>query len=100
MAYPKVSVIALSVDEFANNIMSKIPEKWHFEDQTPWYNLTRLYIPEKLRIRAKQLIHDNSPAGNWSTIRTIDLAKKINPKPINHMATSISYLIQEIDGSD
>lgn len=49
---------ALSVHNFANEIMSNITEKWHVEDNTLWYDLNRLYIPETLLKKAKQLSHD------------------------------------------
>lgn len=56
--------------------MSNVAENWHIEDDTRWYNLNRLYIPESICIKAKRLIHDNPLAGHRGTARSIDLAQR------------------------
>ncbi|KAI1005277.1 hypothetical protein K3495_g2943 [Podosphaera aphanis] len=68
---------ALKSDKFASDIsQDQLPDNWHREDDALWYKLNRLYIPETLRVRAKELSHDSPLAGHWSTTRTIELAQR------------------------
>ncbi|KAI0993687.1 Transposon Tf2-9 polyprotein, partial [Podosphaera aphanis] len=68
---------ALKSDKFASDILkSPLHEKWHEEDDALWYEKNRLYMPESLRIRAKELSHDSPLAGHWGTARTIELAQR------------------------
>lgn len=68
---------ALKLDKFAVTLLEKdLPDKWYFEDNALWFDKTRLYIPESLRIRAKELSHDSPLAGHWGIARTTDLAQK------------------------
>lgn len=67
----------LKLDKFAVTLSEKdIPDKWHFEDNALWFDKTRLYIPESLRIRAKELSHDSPLAGQWGIARTTDLTQR------------------------
>lgn len=68
---------ALKSDSFASNLLSqKLPDKLHQEDNALWYDFNRLYIPESLRIKAKELSHDSPLAGHWGTARTLELAQR------------------------
>ncbi|KAI0991224.1 hypothetical protein K3495_g16963, partial [Podosphaera aphanis] len=68
---------ALKLDKHASQLLQhQLPDNWHLEDGALWYNLNRLYIPEALRIKAKELSHDSPLAGHWGIARTTDLAQR------------------------
>ncbi|KAI0995283.1 hypothetical protein K3495_g12901 [Podosphaera aphanis] len=68
---------ALKSDEYATQLLqNQLPVKWHSENGALWYDLTRLFIPDSLRIIAKDFRHDNPLTGHWGTARTIDLAQR------------------------
>lgn len=68
---------ALSSDKFASNLMSKKPpEKWHQEENALCYDLKKLYIPDTLGTRDKELSHDIPLAGHCGTAGTIEIEKK------------------------
>ncbi|KAI1003045.1 hypothetical protein K3495_g5156 [Podosphaera aphanis] len=68
---------ALNLDNYASQLLQhQLPDNWHLEDGALWYNLNRLYIPEALRIKAKELSHDSPLAGHWGIARTTDLAQR------------------------
>lgn len=76
LEFKNVLADALSNDKLAKEIILDLPDRWHIEDDALWFDLNRLYIPESLRVRAKELSHDSPLAGHWGTARTIDLAKR------------------------
>ena len=65
LEFRNIMAQALHTDDFATQILkNELPEKWHLEDDALWYELNQLYIPESLRIKAKELSHDNQLAGH------------------------------------
>lgn len=90
---------ALKMDKFASELLQhQLPDDWHIEDEALWYKLNRLYIPETLRIRAKELSHDSPLAGHWGIARTIELAQRCYYWPgmtqdIQNYVAGLFYLV-------
>ncbi|KAI0991763.1 hypothetical protein K3495_g16424, partial [Podosphaera aphanis] len=77
LEFKNIMTDALKSDKYATQLLqNQLPIKWHSENGALWYDLARLYIPESLRIKAKELSHDSPLAGHWGTARTIDLAQR------------------------
>ncbi|KAI1005996.1 hypothetical protein K3495_g2221 [Podosphaera aphanis] len=51
---------ALNLDKYVSQLLEyQLPDNWHIEDGVLGYNLNRLYIPESLRLKARELGHHN-----------------------------------------
>ncbi|KAI1005414.1 hypothetical protein K3495_g2808 [Podosphaera aphanis] len=73
---------ALQIVRFAIDILKQdLPERWHSEVGVLWYDLHRIYVPELLRMKEKELSLDSPLAGHWGATRTIELAQRNYYRP-------------------